>query len=814
MSLNPKNYVTVDEFKENKEESIIKYIKQKQFFYENPINISEIKDLIGDNYRIWMIIYTERMDLIKKNKILKNKLLKFSYLELLINYSFLIEKESVNNIPYEKYGYLINLNKIFYNLKNTKNDETQIKVSNEIMFFLSEFIDSINLIDLFNLLISLYINDRIDFSGIKKSILVEILLNDDDRKINMFGKRLLSIDKNSTEYFKIKDCLNYLKNNKQKFVDILLRKEPYNKEYKKNVLLKLQERYNTLKINFYRDSIPVQNIPNFNNYGKIFINYLSVYTYIQNDFDNTNTYISSSQISKEILSYYFIKFENFKTWENIPLEEYKIVSNIISKDMLSSFQLHFKRVKYKKLIKAIKLFFSKLYYEFNKNNYVLIYQNSQRKDFYLGKEIFQLNNSDKLLETLIVSLNAGSKLMIPGVDYQFFLMGEYVYTNEFLLAGQNYKDHLISYMWNNSLKNNDDNTLQKKIHDYARYFEKRVLNRFTEANTLSSDIQFDTKCNIKYKLDEINGEIDILTVSEKVIVFCEVKSSYVRNSYDNVIENISNKLNGKATTQLNRVKENINNSYLLKQLEIIPDDIKNKEIVYLIVTNTPDFLGQSNEFPIVDELLLGQILNLYINNNMELSFEESYEFLFKNLIDELLETHCKRENEYELFYNYYHNQDFKIENCKNNNSYRHSKNKARFVKLFSYLSTDLILGLYSSNFHTKMNINLNMVFSESGIIFFLYPYKIIDGALIAEENNELDKFLLPNTRYLILVKNQNKVSCLEAFAEGNGLFLIKDFQTESLGIIEEGKTISMIIIEMNAKESKVIQFDDILIELS
>lgn len=821
MPLNPKNYVTVNEFKENTESAIKKYITQKQFFYENPINISEVKDLIRDYYRIWMIIYTERMDLIKQNKFFKKKLSKFSYLELLFNFSIFIEKERVYNIPNKNYAQLINLNKIFKNFentKNTKNDkmQTQIKVSNEIMFFLSEFIDSINLIDLFNILISLYINGRIDFSGIKKSILYEILLNDDDSKINVFGKRLLSIDKNSAEYSEINDCLNYLQRNKQKYVDILLRKESYNKEYKKNILLKLQEKYNILKINLYKETVPFQDIPIFNNYKNIFFNYLSVFSYIKNDFDNTNNYISSSFISKEILSFYFIKFENFKTWENIPLEEYTVLSNIISKDIRSSFQLHFKRIKYKQLIEDIKLFFSKIYFEFNKNKYELIYQNLQRKNFFLGKEIFKLNNSDELLETLIVSLNKAGKSMIPGINYQFFLIGEYVYTNESLLTEQNYKDHLISYMWNKSQKNNNGNTLHDKRYDYARYFEKRVLNKFTEANTLSSDIQFDTKCNIKYKLNEINGEIDILTVSEKVIVFCEVKSSYVRNSYVNVIENISNKLNGKATTQLNRLKENINNSYLLKQLEITTEDIENKEIVYLIVTNTPDFLAQSNKFPIVDELLLEEILNLYINNNMELSFIESYNFVLKNLTDRLLETYCKSENNYELIYNYYHNNELLILNNKNIDffNYRNTQqaNDEVFFETYHFFTRTLFPGIYTSNLEKGKDVSLDIFFSEIDTRFYFCHYKKNNKDIIFDKSYRLDNFIFPNTRYLILVKNENRNSCLEASGSTNYLILTKESEYELLDFINESFPISMLIIELNSAESKIIQFDNIFID--
>jgi len=116
MSLNPKYYVTVEDFKENKEKAIIKYITQKQFYYENPINISKVKNLIGDNYRIWMIIYNDRNILKTKKREYNHYLKKYSFSEILLAYSFVIEK---NDKAYLDFDYLniVGLDLILKNVK-------------------------------------------------------------------------------------------------------------------------------------------------------------------------------------------------------------------------------------------------------------------------------------------------------------------------------------------------------------------------------------------------------------------------------------------------------------------------------------------------------------------------------------------------------------------------------------------------------------------------------------------------------------------------------------------------------------------------
>ena len=108
--------------------------------------------------------------------------------------------------------------------------------------------------------------------------------------------------------------------------------------------------------------------------------------------------------------------------------------------------------------------------------------------------------------------------------------------------------------------------------------------------------------------------------------------------------------------------------------------------------------------------------------NMDLSFADSYKFVYKRLVDDLLEIFCRRENDYELIYNYYHNNDFLVKNYKNidyfnNKNNQIAKKKFYFESLIIY-SIGVFLGIYTSNFDEKMNILLNIISLEIGICFY------------------------------------------------------------------------------------------------
>jgi len=665
----------------------------------------------------------------------------------------------------------------------------------------------LNAFDVFDVIVGLYIQDRLNLSKIYDSILFEIVWGNDSEKLFLYISQLFFVEKSSTKYKEIEKKINYLIQNRRKDVNFLLRKENYNKEYKQNLLLKLQETYIKKKINFQKKFMQ------YDNDDLIIKNFLLFYTYIKNDFDNTDTFIISKFITKEILSFYFIKYQHFDLWEEIPLNEFNHFVDTIPKDRLKPIKKHYRRIKYESLIQNIKLFFSKIYNSINNKEYCLEYFDYTLNEVsLLDKNIFKLNSNDQLLETLLICFDKNNTSSVRQNYYQFIKIGEYVYSNKLWLGEQNLKDHLISYLWN---KEYNRKGIQNK-NNYPTYFEERIQNKFKEINTKSQKTIFELKKNIEYEISDAKGEIDIIAEGEKVIVFCEVKSSYVRNSYDYVINNVNSKLNGKATSQLNRLKENINNLNLLQQLDLSIDLINTKEIFYLIVTNTPDFLGQSNDFPICDEVLLGSVLYRYMYKNMDLSFDASYKLVYKSLVDELLETFCRRENDYELIYNYYHNNNFLVENCTNINYFNYKNNQIAYKKFYYesliIYSRGLFPGIYTSNLDEIMNISLNIFFLEIGICFYFEHYKITDNCLILDEEYRIDDFILTNTRYLILVKNENRNLCLEASGSTNYVILTKESEIKFLDIINESIPISMIIIETGTIESKVIQFDNIFIE--
>lgn len=809
MSLNPKYYVTVEDFKENKEKAIRNYITQKQFYYENPINISEVKDLIGDNYRIWMMIYKDRNILKMRKKEYNDYLKGYSFSEILLAYSFVIEK---NDKAYLDFNYLniVGLDLIIKNIKfSSKSNNIEKGTIFQCHFMLEQYLFILNAFDVFDVVVDLYIQDRLNLSKIDDSILFEIVWGNDSEKLFLCISVLFSEERGSTKYKEVEKRIDYLIQNKRKDVNFLLRKENYNKDYKQNVLLKLQENYIKKKINFQKNFMQYDKIDDL-----IVKNFLLFYVYIKNDFDNTDNFITSKFIIKEILSFYFIKYQHFNLWEDVPLNEFNYFVDRIPEDRLKSLKKHYRRIKYNTLIKNIKIFFSKIYNSLNNNEYCLKYFDyTLNKESLLDKNIFKLNPNDQLLETLLICFDNNKISSVPQNYYQFIKIGEYVYSNELWLGEQNLKDHLVSYLWNKEYK---EKSIQNK-NNYPSYFEERIENIFKAIKTKSQKPIFKLKKNIEYEISEAKGEIDIIAEGEKVIVFCEVKSSYVRNSYNYVIDNVNNKLNGKASSQLNRLKENINNLNLLEQLDLSLDKINSKEIFYLIVTNTPDFLGQSNKFPICDEILLREVLKRYMYKNMDLSFEDSYKFVYKILVDDLLETSCKREKDYELIYNYYHNNDFLVENCTNINCYNYindqiDKKKLYFDSLTIYFR-GIFLGIYTSNFDEKMNILLNINSSKDGIYYFYFThYKITDNGLILDEEYRIDDFILTDIRYLILVKNENKNSCLEASGSNNCLIFLKESEYKLLDIINESLPISMIIIERDTIESKVIQFDNIFID--
>jgi hypothetical protein len=521
------NFVTIKDFETSFDDAKAKYLYNLQFKKQNPKEISSIKNLIGPEYEVWVLIYNLRDTLIKKKEIAYKKITKFDYNEILLGYSGYIEPIKDKTTA----QLFLDVNDFLRNVKYYKNKQKTQQINEYRMVDLIEIISLAEkyrlLLHLFEMNISLYAYGNLPY---------EIFLKNNLDNFFKFHKNL-----NALEILYDQEVV--LKSEIAMYYDI---------ERKINPLLETKKSSYIFNANIAA-------------------------TMVNDRYDSEYKFITTKRIYSEVGCYYFLKDICFDHWEK------GLIKN----------NDNFRRISCSKFYSSIEEF---------KLTHLLI-----------GEAI-----EEDPLQTFLMDLNNNiNKQKNNKLNYAFFKFNNYIYTNRKWLDEINMGDHLFSYFWANASKEE-----QKKFSDNYELFVSKIL---------GDSYSFNSRNSVKYKKDGCVFEIDIVAEDENTIIFGEIKTTNVKEYYSSIIDNIKRNLNGKATNQLTRLKKHLNDLNVLNQIKITEESIKNKNLFFVIFSMTPDGIGQTNTFISVNLFLLEQMLCIYLEENKNITLEQSYEICLKKI---------------------------------------------------------------------------------------------------------------------------------------------------------------------------------------
>ncbi len=290
-------------------------------------------------------------------------------------------------------------------------------------------------------------------------------------------------------------------------------------------------------------------------------------TMIKDRFDPQYKFLTKDYIYKEVAFYYFLIDSFFPVIEKI-----QKINNSYNDDLI--------RFEYSQLLSFFKIFM-----DMNKVN-------------------SSLNKNP--LQTLLIDLD-NYKEDNSLLNYAFFKIGDTVYTNKRMLYNINMADHLFTHYWMKA-------DIQEKRNFSANH--EKVMTKFL------TDYKFKAKCNVKYRKDNQQYEIDIIAKDERSIIFCEIKTTNVKDNYYDIKKNIKGNL-CKAIYQLSRLKQHINDLEVQNQLDLSKNEISEKEIFYVIYSMTPDGVGQIDDFPYLNFYLFDILLQNYCTDQ-NLTLKQAY----------------------------------------------------------------------------------------------------------------------------------------------------------------------------------------------
>jgi len=305
---------------------------------------------------------------------------------------------------------------------------------------------------------------------------------------------------------------------------------------------------------------------------------------VENRIDPHLEFITLKKINQEVIPYYHIRDNMIGKWSFFPENELGETWKPIDWSIHETLKNNFFRVPYE----SLKVELDKLIKHFKKD----------------GVEI-----GDEPLQTLLITLDSPNSIKTAS-GFPFFQIGDYVYTNKRWLYRINMADHIFSDYWMKASKRE-----QKTFSDKYEHAIAHLLS--TEANG------FAARSGVRYKKEETLYDIDIVASDASTIIFGEVKTTNIKDDYPSIMSNIKNRLNGKASSQLRRLKQHLEDPNVLQQIGIPKNDMSTKEVCFMILSMTPDGIGQSNEFFSVNQFLLERML--LVRKKVGVSLREAYD---------------------------------------------------------------------------------------------------------------------------------------------------------------------------------------------
>lgn len=321
-------YVNVDDFKNNPNFAIEKYKSNLQFIYQNPIQLIEIKTIVGHEYEIWIKLYNDNIKIKKEVKQQFNKLPNFSYEQLLFFYSLFIScciytDKSIQKKYVEK-DFLYNLNYFLKRIPKNKITEynNEKLLATEILPQFSEINKNLSDLENFTFMCNVYANG--------------VLLNksNNNEKYVLYQKEFMSYENNM--YIEELEIIN-------------------NKEYKDFEYLEL---------------------------------YNLILTIIKNKYDWDFKCINTNYIEYNFGLFFYI-INSFTSFEEISPHSLLITSNIDCENEIYNNLDNLKRIKYKDLKTKINSTFSS-FSNFREDNIDLLIGKLGTSEFNTSKQFYPL----------------------------------------------------------------------------------------------------------------------------------------------------------------------------------------------------------------------------------------------------------------------------------------------------------------------------------------------------------------------------------------------------------------------------------------
>lgn len=313
-------------------------------------------------------------------------------------------------------------------------------------------------------------------------------------------------------------------------------------------------------------------------------------TMIKDRIDPHLEFITLGRINQEVIPYYYIRDSMIGNWESFPENELSETWRQIDRRTLETLKNNFLRVS----CKSLKADLGDLIH-------------------LLKLEGFKIGNEP--LQTLLTTLDS-SDFDKTALGVPFFQIGDYVYTNKLWLYKINMADHIFSYYWMKASK--------REHKTFSDKYEQTIAHLLSDAA-----YGFAARAGVKYTIGENPYDIDIVAIDASTIIFGEIKTTNVKNDYPSIKYNINHRLNGKASSQLNRLKQHLEDPNVLQQIGITKNDLLTKDVCFMIFSTTPDGIGQSDEFLSVNLFLLELMLGEY--KQAGVSLRKAYEGIIEDI---------------------------------------------------------------------------------------------------------------------------------------------------------------------------------------
>lgn len=313
-------------------------------------------------------------------------------------------------------------------------------------------------------------------------------------------------------------------------------------------------------------------------------------TMIKDRIDPHLEFITLGRINQEVIPYYYIRDSMIGNWESFPENELSETWRQIDRSIHKTLRNNFLRISCKSLKAKL-----------------------SERIYLLKLEGFEIGNEP--LQTLLTTLDSPDfDKAASGVP--FFQIGDTVYTNKRWLYRINMADHIFSDYWMKASK--------REHKTFSDKYEQTIAHILSDAA-----YGFAARAGVRYKIEETPYEIDIVAIDASTIIFGEIKTTNIKNDYPSIKYNINNRLNGKASSQLCRLKQHLEDPNMLQQIGITKNDLLTKDVCFMIFSTTPDGIGQSDEFMSVNLFLLELMLGAY--KKAGVSLRKAYEGFIKNM---------------------------------------------------------------------------------------------------------------------------------------------------------------------------------------